>query len=104
MRLLNHRGLPRSSKRARDGRLLLCRGRGAKSRRQSRSGALHLDRARDSLGQAGSSVRGSTEYERTHRNAHTNTRERTLDNAFCQKQQKLLPTRSAAASTVINLI
>ena len=104
MRLLNHRGLPPSSKRARDGRLLLWRGRNAKSRRQSRSGALHLDRARDSLGQAGVSVRGSTECERTHRNAHSKTPEQTLDSAFCQKQQKLPQQRSAAASTVINLI
>ena len=94
MRLLNHRGLPPFSKRVRDCRLLLCRGRGAKSRRQSRPGALHLDRARDSLGPAGGSVRGSTECERT----------RTLDNAFCQKHQKLLQQHSAAASTVINLI
>ena len=36
-----------------------CRGLDAKSRRQSRSSALHLDRARDSLRLEGGSVRGT---------------------------------------------
>ena len=36
-----------------------CRGWDAKSRRQSRSSALHLDRARDSLRLEGGSVRGT---------------------------------------------